>query len=124
MRTSGRPAELAQDECDFCSNHQVVRRYQCMDFAAESKAAGVMYDKVYDKFGPINVVLRSYNYWAACAECASFVDAEDLDGLLRHVVKTLCGPTRMHGKPRGDFIRHARYTYELFFKNRIRVTEE
>jgi hypothetical protein len=33
-----------EDECDFCSSKNVVRRYQCMDFYAESKNAGVRYD--------------------------------------------------------------------------------
>lgn len=109
------------DECDFCSNPNVVRRYQCMDFNAESEAAGVMYDGTRSTVGPTNLVLHSKSYWAACRECARHVDAEDLDGLLMHVIETLLRDTK--GDVRSKLIRHCEHTYKLFFKNRIRVTE-
>lgn len=104
-------------ECDFCSNPNVVRRYQCMDFNAESEDAGVLYCGLPRDPAPTNVVLASTSYWAACAECGRYVDAEDLDGLLKHVCAALNVPA-FH--PVGIHLRHA---YELFFKNRIRVKE-
>lgn len=101
-------------ECDFCSNPNVERRYQCMDFNAESEDAGVLYVR---RSGPTNVVLQSMNYWAACAECCRYVEAEDLDGLWKHAVEAL------HAEDNLPFLIHARHTYALFFKNRIRVRE-
>lgn len=97
------------DVCDFCDRPNVVRRYQCMDFDAESADAGVLYG------GPTNVVLHSTSYWAACAECGRYVDAEDLDGLLKHASAVLGAQGNI------PFLIHARHAYALFFKNRIRV---
>lgn len=99
----------AMDICDFCNSPAVVHRYQCMDFKAASADAGVLYS------GPTNLVLHSHDYWAACAECACYVDAEDLEGLVRHACAAFGVPVSH------PFVRHARHTYALFFKNRIRV---
>jgi hypothetical protein len=113
------------DECDFCSNQKVVRRYQCMDFDAESKAAGVIYYGTRDTPGPTNLVLASQNYWAACADCAGFVDAEDIEGLMRHVTRTLVDADEaLDPIRRIQVIAHMRHTYKLFFRYRIRVAEE
>jgi hypothetical protein len=87
-----------------------------MDFYAESKNAGVRYEGT-------NLVLHSLDYWAACAECAAYVDAEDVEGLLNHAVAALDTSRRLDGVKRAVFIRHTRYAYELFFRNRIRVKE-
>lgn len=102
------------DICDFCDSPDVVRRYQCTDFDAGSKDVGVLYPRP----DPTNLVLHSISYWAACAECARYVDAEDLDGLLKHV-------TAAFHVPSSHPVRiHLRHAYTLFFKNRIRVRED
>jgi hypothetical protein len=105
-----------KDECDFCSSPDVVRRYQCMDFDSESKDAGVLYDGV-------NLDLHSTNYWAACAECAKLVDAEDIDALLERAVKALEVKTRLRPRRYVAFKSHVRHSYELFFKHRIRIAQ-
>ena len=87
-----------------------------MDFDAESADAGVLYGGAGN--GPTNVVLHSTDYWAACAECGHYVDAEDLDGLLKHASAILGAQKNI------PFLIHARHTYSLFFKNRIRVKDE
>lgn len=104
------------DQCDFCSNPKVVRRYQCMDFKSESKDAGVRYGKT-------NLILDSLNFWAACAECARYVDAEDIEGLLGYIAEAHDINHTLDPARRSVFLRHARYTYKLFFQNRIRVVE-
>lgn len=110
------------DECDFCSSPNVVRRYQCMDFKAESKSAGVLYDGTKTTVGPTNLVLSSRSYWAACAECSRFVDAEDIEGLLKYVTKVLIDASGGFSPyRRQQLILHLRHTYELFFRTRIRV---
>jgi hypothetical protein len=97
----------------------VVRRYQCCDFNAESKDAGFVYAKP-DGTEPVNLVLDSKSYWAACAECARYVDAEDIDGLVKHVAAAF--NTQAIPQPhRKALLIHFRHTYALFFKNRIRV---
>lgn len=106
-------------ECDFCSNPKVVKRYQCMDFNAESKDAGVL---AMDKDGvPTNVVLHSMNYWAACEACAKLVDANDLEGLVKHATETLNRDRSMSPIAFAFFVQHTRHSYTLFFQNRIRV---
>jgi hypothetical protein len=111
-----------QDKCDFCDSREVVRRYQCMDFIAESKKAGVIYDGTRDTLGRTNLALNSRNYWAACAPCASFIDMEDIEGLLKRVTEVLIDtPGGFSTFRRQQLIKHMRYMYELFFKNRIRV---
>jgi hypothetical protein len=116
-------ANSKPDECDFCSSHQVVRRYQCMDFEAESKSAGVLYVEP-EATSPTNVVLRSIDYWAACAECSRYVDAEDIEGLLKHVDLALDSQRRLSPSKREAFLAHTRHAYTLFFRNRIRVVAE
>jgi hypothetical protein len=92
-------------ECDFCSDGNVVKKYRCMNFDAESR----------------NVVLHSISYWAACDQCSRLVDEEDLDGLMGYVVTAF----RARGyKVSTNTVHHLRLTYELFFKNRIREKEE
>ena len=103
------------DECDFCSSANVIRRYECIDFNAESRDAGVLYDGT-------NVVLRSTSYWAACAECSAYVEREDLDGLLRHVITVFQAQERLNPLQLITFASHARHSYQLFFRYRIRVT--
>jgi hypothetical protein len=105
-------------ECDFCSAETVVRRFECLDFDAESKDAGVVYN---DKLvGPTNLVMHSISYWAACETCSKPVAEEDLDGLVGHSVMTFfCRGYRLSV----DAARHIRHTYALFFKHRIRVKE-
>jgi hypothetical protein len=105
--------------CDFCDNPNVVRRYQCLDFTAASKDAGVLYQKTRDSL-PTNVVFHSTSYWAACPECVRYVDAEDIEGLLNHVAAT-SNAQRLELAARKAFLIHARHMYSLFFKNRIRV---
>jgi hypothetical protein len=114
-----------QDICDFCSSPNTVCRYQCVDFESESKSAGVLYDGSGTTVGPTNLVFQSIDYWAACAACASFVDAEDIDGLLEYVTKTLLDEKDSCLTPlrRIQIIQHLRHTYELFFKTRIRVAQ-
>ena len=107
-------------ECDFCSNPNIVRCYHCMDFLAESEKAGVLYAH---PEGPINVKFESVSYWAACAECARFVDDEDIDGLIVHAVTTLCKDRDIGDVQKQNFIRHLEYVYALFFKTRIRIQE-
>jgi len=127
MWTSGRPVDLKPDECDFCSSHAVVHRYQCMDFQAESKNAGVLFDGTLSTVGPTNLVFQSRNYWAACADCAYYVDREDLEGLLAHTKKVLIDPDwklQHDTHRRHQLMKHLRYTYEIFFKTRIRVAAE
>lgn len=109
------------DICDFCDSPSVVRRYECMDFRAESGSVGVLYAT---PEGPTNLVMQSRDYWAACAECARFVDAEDVEGLLKRVTEVLVDAgDGFKGSPlqRQKLIKHLRHTYELFFKTRIRV---
>jgi hypothetical protein len=103
-------------ECDFCSNPRVVRRYQCMDFDAESKDAGVLYNGTRDTTGPTNLVLHSMDFWAACEMCARYVDEENIDGLLGYVTTVLCARGY---RVSADTVLHMRHTYELFFRNRI-----
>jgi hypothetical protein len=114
------------DICDFCSSPETVHRYQCMDFASESKTAGVMYDGTRATIGPTNLVLNSINYWAACADCRKLVDVEDIEGLLNRVKRVLidADPNPLRPERRKQVIRHLRLTYELFFKTRIRVASE
>jgi hypothetical protein len=91
-----------------------------MDFDAESKSVGVLYAD--PAAGPTNVVLASKNYWAACAGCARYVDAEDIDGLLKYVTENLIDASGgLSPFRRLLLIRHLRHMYELFFKYRIRV---
>jgi hypothetical protein len=108
-------------ECDFCSDKNVARKFECMDFEAESKDAGVIYNGTHTTGGPTNLVLKSINFWAACPVCADLVDEEDLNGLVAHAV--------MAFNARGqrvsvDTARHMRHAYQLFFKHRIRVKED
>ena len=108
------------DICDFCDSPKVVRRYQCMDFKAESADAGLLHCRL-DASGLqlTNVVLDSMSYWAACAACARYVDAEDLDGLVTHACAGL------NVAEHNLVVRvHLRHAYKLFFKNRIRVRED
>jgi hypothetical protein len=88
-----------------------------MDFDSEGKDAGVLFFKGSDPV-PTNPVLASSNFWAACANCAAFVDAEDIDGLWNYAGARwkLSNPAANIG-----FQIHLRHTYELFFANRIRV---
>jgi hypothetical protein len=105
-------------ECDFCSDKNVVRRFECLDFDAESADAGVMYNGTLETTGPTNLVLHSINFWAACEACSRLVDDEDLDGLVGHSVMVfLLKGYRLSV----DATRHIRHTYGLFFKHRIRV---
>ena len=114
------------DVCDFCNSPETVCRYQCMDFPAESVAAGVLYNGTAVTTGPTNLILNSRSYWAACVACSRFVDAEDIDGLLNHTKKVLIDVSYRNGDPlwRKNVIRHLRLTYELFFKSRIRIAED
>lgn len=124
MRESGRPTDLKTDYCDFCSSRPVVRRYQCMDFEADSMSAGVLFDGTQNTVGPTNLIFQSRNYWAACTTCASFVDAEDIAGLLSQAKRMLIDrdwQLQRDTHRRHQLIRHLRYTYEMFFKTRIRV---
>lgn len=107
------------DECDFCSSKDVLCRYPCMDFDASSAEAGFLYASESEA---TNLVLASKNYWAACATCSRLVEKEDIDGLVEHAVKALASD--MNPSVRLGFTQHLRHTYKLFFKNRIRVTDE
>jgi hypothetical protein len=101
--------------CDFCSSKDVVTRYQCLDFKSDSEDIGVKYGRTF-------ITLDSDSFWAACAECAAFVDREDGDGLVDHVVKVF--EKRDGYSMRPGLKMHMRHTYELFFKNRIRIKGE
>jgi hypothetical protein len=108
------------EQCDFCSSPRVVRRFQCMDFNAESAHAGVIYDGTRSTEGPTNVIMASKSYWAACAECANFVDEENIDGLVIYAVTSFLSQGLTVSPQTAQ---HIRYTYRLFFKNRIRIAE-
>jgi hypothetical protein len=108
------------DECDFCSSPNVVHRYQCCDFDSASKDVGIMF---VTPEGLTNAALASYDYWAACATCKRYVDAEDLDGLLVHVIDALGVAKWPDMGKRHFFIRHCEHTYKLFFAHRIRVSD-
>jgi len=105
--------------CDFCSSPNVVKRFQCKDFDSASRDAGVMRMNAEGRF--TNVVLNSRNYWAACANCAAYVDAEDLKGLTDYAADHWReGLTELNWL--GLKI-HLHNTYRLFFANRIRIEE-
>jgi hypothetical protein len=103
--------------CDFCDSPLVVTRYDCRDFDSSSIAAGII------PVGPgsIEAVLASKNFWAACAECAKFVEAEDLTGLAKYA-ESQFDISRMSASQLVMFRVHLRGTYKLFFENRIRVS--
>jgi hypothetical protein len=46
-----------------------------------------------------------------------------MKGLLKHVTTTFDVDGQFEPERRRGLIRHLRHTYELFFKNRIRVSE-
>lgn len=106
--------KLTRDKCDFCDSLSVVKRYSCKDFDAESRDVGVLFVKDGE---PTNVVLASTDYWAACAECAKYVDDEDIDGLIKRVA--ICQKTANI-----PFLVHLRHMYEMFFKNRIQEVSD
>lgn len=103
-------------ECDFCSDPNVVRNYDCRDFESASQDAGfVYYDQKANEL--ISVALDSINHWAACEKCAACVDADDIHGLHARAIKVFYLP----GEPGRALSAHLWHTYELFFQNRIRV---
>jgi hypothetical protein len=52
------------------------------------------------------------------------VDAEDIDGLLKHVDLALDTQRRLSPSKREAFLAHTRHAYTLFFRNRIRIAAE
>lgn len=58
--------------CDFCSNPKPIRTYACRDI--------VMLDERVPRFD-------SSGEWMACADCAKFIDADDLKGLIEYAVQ-------------------------------------
>jgi hypothetical protein len=106
-------------ECDFCSSPAVVTRFECCDFNSSSSDAGIIYPTTRINPGPTDLVLESHSFWAACAPCAALVEAQDIDGLLAHVIEVFT----KRGYVLGANVKvHMRRTYQLFFANRIRVS--
>lgn len=109
------------DICDFCSSPQVVERFECCDFDSSSEDAGVIYPDTKTTNEPTNVIFASKDFWAACEPCRILVEAGDMDGLLKRALDEF---ERQDGCPhprRRMLERHLRQTYQLFFKNRIRI---
>jgi hypothetical protein len=107
-------------ECDFCSSPLVVRKFQCMDYDSNSGEAGVLYAK---PKGLTDLRFHSLSFWAACGDCERLVEAGNIAGLIDHAIKALRKPGDSPSLEIGVRI-HLRQTYELFFRNRIRVKEE
>jgi hypothetical protein len=55
--------------CDFCSAENPIYEYDCTDFVTVQALPGLA--------GAV-----SEGGWLACRECAAFIDAGDLDGLI------------------------------------------
>jgi hypothetical protein len=107
--------------CDFCSSPEVVEKFECASFDSESKDAGITYPAVNAVDMPINVILASKGYWAACVDCAALVKAADIGKLVKRAMDEY---ERQAGYPhpeRAAVEQHLRRTYELFFENQIRV---
>jgi hypothetical protein len=105
------------DICDFCSSPEVAGRFECRNFDAPSKNAGVMYPDAKTNTST-NLVLVSKDYWAACRICAALVEAGDLDKLVNYVLDEF---ERQDGYPhpqRARLEKHLRMTYRLFLENR------
>lgn len=61
--------------CDFCSSPNPTWRYPCEDFEVLSPPFGV----------------GSVGGWAACDECAAFIEKKDREGLLNRSVDNFIG---------------------------------
>jgi hypothetical protein len=105
--------ESQAPHCDFCNAIGAPRWYPCKSFVSDSSDIGA-------KIDGITLSLRSIKDWAACTKCAEFIDTGDIEGLLNYVVKTYRAEGYEVPKPLVD---HLRYTYQLFFKNRIPENE-
>jgi hypothetical protein len=57
--------------CDFCSDPQIARYYECPDFVMDASR---------------KPELRSKGAWAACATCASLIESGNWDRLLGRAV--------------------------------------
>lgn len=64
--------------CDFCSDPNIVKDYDCTDYVVPVK-------------GPDGrtVELGSAGKWAACKECAELVDKKDKVGLEQRAFQTM-----------------------------------
>lgn len=111
------------DICDFCNSPNVVKRFGCRDFKAESLQAGVVYPYTRDAVGPANLVLASYDYWAACAACAALVEARDVSTLVKYVLDEYEKQERRKHPQRQRLEKHLKLTYDLFFDHWTGETE-
>jgi len=64
--------------CDFCCIAQPVVTYACEDFKMEESS--IESQRLYGKD------LGSRGYWAACSQCAGFIDAGAYEALAKYVL--------------------------------------
>jgi hypothetical protein len=91
--------------CDFCSGQPVVVAYPCRDFTISDVPVG------------------STGAWAACADCAQLIDADQRDALAWRAVdranrNLLVGETGPVPVPADELFAWLRTLHELFFAHR------
>jgi len=111
-------AVFTNEHCDFCYSTNVIHHFPCLDFD-ESKNAGVVFLHPTDHL-PVNVVLASSDYWAACPACKELVEKEDVLGLVKRAIEEDEEGERLSITSKLKVAIHLRQTYEMFFKLRIR----
>ena len=107
-------------ECDFCSSPDVVKKYPCRDFKSDSSQAAVEYDPCIalpDTGGTI--VLDSFDFWAACAECSAIVETGDVDALVTHVLSVFERRDGRRHWQHDKLVAHLTLAYQQFFENRL-----
>lgn len=95
--------------CDFCSDPEIVKSYECHPHVMEEHDLGDML-----------LVSHTNDPWAACAQCASLIDAGDLRGLVQRGFARYyeLHPEQFGRYPAGELIAELERTYRRFFELR------